>query len=109
MVVQAVLSVKNCVRCRHYEARDMLPKMVTIGATEPMDLVHIDFVGMETTLRMRKTPVIKTMLIVIDHFTRFVRAYVVDNRKAEDSSKDSVQPILFSVWISPPAHVGQCP
>ena len=49
MAVQAVLSVKTCVRCRRHKARDMMPEMVTIGATEPMDLVHIDFVGMETT------------------------------------------------------------
>ena len=79
MAVQAVLSVKNCVRCRQYEVRDMLPEMVTIGATGLMDLVHIDFMGMETTVATKKQPVVKTVLVVIDHFTRFVRAFVVDN------------------------------
>ena len=79
MAVQAVLSVKNCVRCCRYEARDMMPEMVTISATEPMDLVHIDFIGMETTVSTRKTPVVKTVLVMIDHFTRFVRAFIVDN------------------------------
>ena len=69
MAVQAVLLVKNCARCRHYKARDKLPEMVTIGATELLDLVHMDFVGMETTVSMRKKPVVKTVLVVIDHFT----------------------------------------
>ena len=54
MAVQAVLHVKNCTRCRRFEAREKLPKMVTIGATEPLDLVHIDFVGMETTVTTRQ-------------------------------------------------------
>ena len=53
MAVQALLCVKNCTRCRRFEAREKLPEMVTIGATEPLDLVHIDFVGMETTMATR--------------------------------------------------------
>ena len=95
MAVQAVLSVKNCVRCRRYEARDMLPEMVTIGATEPMDLVHIDFVGMETTVATKKQPVVKTVLVVIDHFTRFIRAFVVDDRRA-----DTVARTLYDKYFS---------
>ena len=74
MAVQAVLCVKNCTRCRRFEAREKLPKMVTIGATEPLDLVHIDFVGMETTVATRQKPVVKTVLVVVDHFTRFFHA-----------------------------------
>ena len=100
MAVQAVLSVKNCVRCRRHEARDMMPKMVTIGATEPMDLVHIDFVGMETTVATKKQPVVKTVLVVIDHFTRFVRAFVVDDRRAETVAK-TLYDKYFSVFGFP--------
>ena len=54
MGVQATLSVKNCERCHQYEDQPSLPQMVTISATEPLDLVHMDFVGMETTIAMRK-------------------------------------------------------
>ena len=63
MAVQAVLSVKNCVKCRRHEARDKMPEMVTIRATELMDLVHIDFVGIETTVATKKQPVVKTVLM----------------------------------------------
>ena len=100
MAVQAVLSVKNCVRCQRHKARDMMPKMVTIGATEPMDLVHIDFVGMETTVATKKKPVVKTVLMVIDHFTRFVRAFVVDDRRAETVAK-TLYDKYFSVFGFP--------
>ena len=54
MGVQVTLSVKNCERCCRYEARLSLPEMVMISATEPLDLVHMDFVGMETMIAMRK-------------------------------------------------------
>ena len=100
MAVQAVLSMNNCVRCRHYKARDMMPEMVTIGATEPMDLVHIDFVGMEMTVSTRKTPVVKTFLVMIDHFMRFMRACVVDNRQAETVAK-TLYDQYFSVFGFP--------
>ena len=50
MGVQATLSVRNCKRCCQYEARPSLPEMVMISATEPLDLVHMDFVGMETMI-----------------------------------------------------------
>ena len=82
----------------------MLPEMVTIGATEPMDLVHIDFVGMETTVATKKHPVVKTILVVIDHFMRFVRAFVVDNRRAETVAK-TLYDKYFSVFGS---HADLC-
>ena len=100
MAVQAVMSVKNCVRCHHYEVRDMLPEMVTIGATEPMDLVHMDFVGIEMTVATRKKPIVKTILVMINHFTRFVRAFVVENQKAETIAK-TLYDQYFSIFGFP--------
>ena len=87
MGVQATLSVKNCERCCQYEAQPSLPEMVTIGATEPLDLVHMDFVGMETTIVTRKWLVVKTVLVLIDHFTRFVCTYVVEDHQATTVAK----------------------
>ena len=68
MGVQATLSVKNCERCCRYEAQLSLPEMVMIGATKPLDLVHMDFVEMETMIATRKK-VVKTVLVIVDHFT----------------------------------------
>ena len=100
MAVQAVLCVKNCTKCRRFKAREKLPEMVTIGTTEPLDLVHIDFVGMETTVATRKKPVVKTVLVVVDHFTRFIRAFFVDDRKAETVAK-TLYDRYFSVFGFP--------
>ena len=39
--------VQKCPKCTIFERKDKKPPMVSIVATEPLDLVHIDFVKME--------------------------------------------------------------
>ena len=50
MVVQVVGAVKGCLRCKQFEAPPAITDLVTIESTEPLDLVHIDIVNMETTV-----------------------------------------------------------
>ena len=67
---QALLkAVANCGRCIQYEAKGQLPPMQPIICTEPMELIHIDYVGMEVTVATDKKPVVKNVLVVVDHFT----------------------------------------
>ena len=67
---QALLkAVVNSGRCIQYEAKGQLPPMQPIICTEPMELVHIDYVGMEVTITTNKKPVVKHVLVVGDHFT----------------------------------------
>ena len=52
---QALLrAAANCGRCILYEAKGQLPKMQPIICTELMELVHIDYVGMEVTVATDK-------------------------------------------------------
>ena len=45
-ISQALLkAVANCRRCIQYKAKGQLPPMQPIICTEPMELVHIDYVG----------------------------------------------------------------
>ena len=67
---QALLkAVANCRRCIQYGAKGQLPPMQPIICTEPMELVHIDYVGMEVTIATDRKPIVKNVLVVIDHFT----------------------------------------
>ena len=66
-----------------------------ISATKPLDIVHMDFVGMETTIATRKQPVVKTVLVLVDHFTQYVRAYVV-----EDHQPTMVAKVLYNEYFS---------
>ena len=83
MQVETIMAVKNCGQCRLFEGQDQQPELYTVKASKPLDFIHIDFVSMETTIAAMKKPVVQKVLVVIDHFTRYVQAYPVDNEQAE--------------------------
>ena len=104
---QAVLkAIANCGRCIQYEAKGQLPLMQPIICTEPMELVHINYVGMEVTVATDKKPVVWNVLVVVDHFTRYVQAFVTKNPYGKDNGSGAVQQLLLCVWFSPTSHVG---
>ena len=93
---QALLkSVANCRKCIQYEAKGQLPPMQPIICTEPLELVHIDYVGMEVTVATDKKPVVKNMLVVVDHFTRYVQAFVTKNHTARTTAR-----VLYNNYFS---------
>ena len=73
------MSIHNCEKCRIFEAKPQIPLMEPILCTEPLDLVHIDYVSMEVTMGMKEKPVIKNVLVIEDHFTCYTQAYVANN------------------------------
>ena len=51
-----------------------------------MELVHIDYVGIEVMVSTQEKPLVKNMLVVIDHFTRYVQAYITWNQTARTTA-----------------------
>ena len=93
---QALLkAVANCGRCIQYEAKGQLPPMQPIICTEPMELVHIDYVGMEVTVATNKKPIVKHLLVVVDHFMRYVQAFVMKNHTAKTMAR-----VLYNNYFS---------
>ena len=88
-------AVSTCGRCIQYEAKGQLPPMNPILCTEPMELVHIDYVGMEVTVAAKEKPVVKNVLVVVDHFTRYVQAYVTKNHTARMTAR-----VLYNNYFS---------
>ena len=77
---QALIKVvANCGWCIQYKAKGQLPPMQPIICTKQMELVHIDYIGMEVTIVAKEKLVVKNVLVVIDHFTRYVQAFVMKN------------------------------
>ena len=81
-----VLAVSNCGRCKQFEAKPQIPGMQPIICTELMELVHIDYVRMEVTVATQEKPVVKNVLVVVDHFTRYVQAFVTRNQTARTTA-----------------------
>ena len=96
-------AVANCGRCIQYEAKGQLPPMQPIICTEPMELVHIDYVGMEVTVVTDKKPVVKNVLVVMDHFTRYVQAFVMKNHMARTTARVLYNNIISLCSASPNA------
>ena len=88
-------AISTCGRCIQYEAKGQLPPMNPILCTEPMELVHIDYVGMEVTVAAKEKPVVKNVLVVVDHFTRYVQAYVTKNHTARMTAR-----VLYNNYFS---------
>ena len=93
---QALLkAIANCGRCIQYEAKGQLPLMQPIICTEPMELVHINYVGMEVTVATNKKPIVRNVLMVIDHFTRYVLAFVTKNHTVKTTAQ-----VLYNNYFS---------
>ena len=88
-------AVANCGRCIQYEVKGQLPPMQPIICTEPMELVHIDYVGMEVTVATQKKSIVKNVLVVVDHFTRYVQAFVTKNHTARTTAR-----VLYNNYFS---------
>ena len=88
-------AVSTCGRCKQYKAKGQLPPMNPILCTEPMELVHIDYVGMEVTVAAKEKPVVKHVLVIVDHFTRYVQVYVTKNHTARTTAR-----VLYNNYFS---------
>ena len=79
MAQRMKMSVHNCEKCCIFKAKPQIPHMEPIICTEPLDLVHIDYVSMEVTVGVQEKPVMKNVLVVQDHFTYYTQAYFTNN------------------------------
>ena len=90
-----IKAIANCGWCIQYEAKGQLPPMQPIICTELMELVHIDYVGMEVTVAAKEKPVVKNVLVVVDHFTWYVQAFVTKNDTARMTAR-----VLYKNYFS---------
>ena len=95
MIQDTMNSVRNCARCVQFEARVQKPHLCPIICTEPMDLVDIDYVKMEVTVGVKEKPVVKDVLVVEDHFTCYIQAYVTKNHTARTTAH-----VLYNEYFS---------
>ena len=90
-----VLAVSNCGRCKQFEVKPQIPGMQPIICTEPMELVHVDYVGREVTVATQEKPVMKNVLVVVYHFTQYVQAFVTRNQTTWTTAQ-----VLYNEYFS---------
>ena len=105
MRTQMMMALQNCEKCKIYEKKDPKAPLCTVTATEPMDLIHIDLVRMEVTFETKKKPVVQKILVVTDHFSSFVQAYKVKDKRAITIAKCLYDNYFQALRFSPASIV----
>ena len=88
--------VKHCVQCKKFEGTSPIAKLKKLPCSGPGELLHIDYTTIEETVDLQEKPVIRNVLVMQDHFSKHVVAYVVKDQTA--SCQGSEVGILRSVW-----------
>ena len=52
-------------------------------AHTPLELVHVDFTSMESTMELNKPPSVKNILVITDHFMHYALAVVMKDQTAK--------------------------
>ena len=87
-------AVQNCKQCQLYGGKEEKAPMVQMMVTAPLQLVHLEFTSFEITTDLNETPKVESVLVIVDHFMRYTRAYVTKDQKASTAAK-----ILYEGFI----------
>ena len=79
---EATLYVNKCQSCLKRKATPDVAPLQPIVANQPMELVHMDFLSIEPSKVN-----IENVLVITDHFTRYVQAYLSKTQKAQATVK----------------------
>ena len=74
--------IKKCGHCRKYEAARPVVPMKPLTCSGPEELLHVDFTSIEETVPLKEEPVIQNVLVLQDHFSEYIVAYVVKDQTA---------------------------
>ena len=87
--------IKACKCCLQYEGGTPKAPLCPIVATIPLDLLHVDFTSIETTMELDQSPRVANILVIRDHSTKHVLAYVTPDQTAKTVAK-----FLYGDYIS---------
>ena len=75
--------VRGCPRCCVFEGAVPKTPLCPIRTHAPLELVHVDFTSVESTMELNKPPSIKNILVIRDHFTRYALAVIMKDQTAK--------------------------
>ena len=74
--------------------------MKPLTCSGPGELLHVDFTSIEETVPLREEPVIRNVLVLQDHFSEYVVAYVVKDQTAH-SAAETLRIGYFRLFSTP--------
>ena len=61
--------------------------MKPLTCSGPGELLHIDFTSIEETVPLKEEPIIRNVLVLQDHFSKYIAAYVVKDQTAHTAAE----------------------
>ena len=79
--------IKKCGHCRKFEAAPPIAPLKPLTCSGPGELLHMDFTSIKETVPLWQEPVIRNVMVMQDHFSKYVIAYVVKDQTAHTAAK----------------------
>ena len=75
--------VRGCPHCWAFKGEVPRAPLCPIWAYAPLELVHLDYTSIESMMELNKPPMVKNVLVMTDHFTRYALVVVTKNQTAK--------------------------
>ena len=79
--------VRGCPCCRAFEGEVPMAPLCLIWVYAPLELVHLDYTSVESTMELNKPPMVKNVLMMMDHFVRYALVVVTKDQTAKTVAK----------------------
>ena len=86
--------VRGCPRCCTFERAVPKVPLCPIRVHPPLELVHLDFTSVKSTMELNKPPSIKNVLVIMDHFMCYTLAIITKDQMAK-----TVTRVLYKRFI----------
>ena len=64
--------IKKCSRCKKFEATLPIAPLKPLACSGLGELLHVDFTSIEETVPLRQESVIRNVMVMQDHFSKYV-------------------------------------
>ena len=79
--------IRKCSHCKKFEAAPPIAPLKPLACSGPGELLHVDFTSIEETIPLQEEPVIRNVMVMQDHFSKYVVAYVVKDQTAHTATE----------------------
>ena len=79
--------IRKCGHCKKFEAAPPIAPLKPLACSGLGKLLHVDFTSIEETVPLNQEPVIRNVMVMQDHFSKYVVAYVVKDQTARTATE----------------------
>ena len=75
--------VRGCLHCHVFKGEVPRAPLCLIWVDALLELMHLDYTSIESTMELNKPPMVKNILMMMDHFMRYTLVVVMKDQTAK--------------------------